>query len=608
MKEMKKYGKQIMLFSALVSMVTFMSCDDLGDAVDEVTEDPIASFQFEVDSENFLMVKFENNSLNATSYSWDFGDGMMSEEEEPVHTYEMAGDYSVTLTASNDGGVQATKTTSISITDPLASQRTLIGESGKTWQLLGDPSTGLHTFLVGPDDMSQVWWSFGQVEELCVRECILDDTWTFNTDGTFTYDNNGDFWAEGGIWETPECFDATDAANWVGKDGQDLSGWNSGTHPFTFDPSTSKLVINGGFIGLTKAATDNDAITAPEASVTYTVVKLVDADVDTLVLETDLREAGGFWRFTLVSYDNPGDAIVVEECPAVEEVNVTFKVDMSDHTGSFTTMYVSGSFNGWSGDANPMTDMGSGQWELTIPIAVGAHEYKFQYDNWTDGGEGFGDGTGFEACVGSSDNTNWNRLLTVGETDMTVGPFCYNSCDVCGGTPAPATLGHTFADAAGADYFTKIDNGASVITLGADDPAGGADKVGKFDRIATAWQEAILTADTQSNFLLSNVTTMSIDVYLPSSNDYTGTLTKGMVIGFGDQTEGGDWWTYQAQWSADDLALDTWQTLTFDLKVPTSGNTADATQRTDLDMLFLGFGGGGHDVAGTFYIRNLSIK
>ena len=175
----------IYLLSLLIaSIMMISSCKD-----DEpvVVEDPIASFQFENDPDNYLEVTFTNFSQNYETVSWDFGDGNTSVEENPVHTYEAAGDYEVTLTATNSAGVSVPKTETVSIVDPLAAQRSLIGENGKTWYLLADNSTGVNTFEVGPNNRSQVWWSLGAVDAVCVRSCIMDDTWTFNTDGTFTY-------------------------------------------------------------------------------------------------------------------------------------------------------------------------------------------------------------------------------------------------------------------------------------------------------------------------------------------------------------------------------------------------------------------------------------
>lgn len=53
------------------------------------------------------LVNFYNNSLNATSYSWDFGDGSTSTEANPVHTFVSPGAYVVRLTAIR-GSVRST--------------------------------------------------------------------------------------------------------------------------------------------------------------------------------------------------------------------------------------------------------------------------------------------------------------------------------------------------------------------------------------------------------------------------------------------------------------------------------------------------------------------
>jgi uncharacterized protein (TIGR02145 family) len=50
-------------------------------------------------------IQFFDESLNEpTSWSWDFGDGSTSQEKFPQHAYDTAGNYTVTLTASNQYG------------------------------------------------------------------------------------------------------------------------------------------------------------------------------------------------------------------------------------------------------------------------------------------------------------------------------------------------------------------------------------------------------------------------------------------------------------------------------------------------------------------------
>lgn len=67
---------------------------------------PIAEFTMEVtgDPEVGKEVRFVNNSRNAVSYDWEFGDGYGASEENPVYTYNSTGTFTVTLTARGEDG------------------------------------------------------------------------------------------------------------------------------------------------------------------------------------------------------------------------------------------------------------------------------------------------------------------------------------------------------------------------------------------------------------------------------------------------------------------------------------------------------------------------
>ena len=49
-------------------------------------------------------VLFENKSKDAISYSWDFGDGTNSTETNPTKIFNNGGSFTVTLTATGEGG------------------------------------------------------------------------------------------------------------------------------------------------------------------------------------------------------------------------------------------------------------------------------------------------------------------------------------------------------------------------------------------------------------------------------------------------------------------------------------------------------------------------
>jgi PKD repeat protein len=60
-------------------------------------------------------ISFFANSSDAESYSWDFGDGATSSEENPVHTYSDDAVYTVTLTVTDANGCEYTTTFEVDI-------------------------------------------------------------------------------------------------------------------------------------------------------------------------------------------------------------------------------------------------------------------------------------------------------------------------------------------------------------------------------------------------------------------------------------------------------------------------------------------------------------
>lgn len=65
---------------------------------------PVVSFTGSGEGCAPLTVSFQNNTLYADRYEWDFGDGMKSNELNPTHTYTDGGLYSISLVAYGEGG------------------------------------------------------------------------------------------------------------------------------------------------------------------------------------------------------------------------------------------------------------------------------------------------------------------------------------------------------------------------------------------------------------------------------------------------------------------------------------------------------------------------
>lgn len=118
---------------------------------------PIADFSAEPTTGNTpLAVAFTDRSTGyPTSWNWNFGDGKASSEQNPVHMYWSSGDYTVTLTASNEFGTSDTsKAYFIHVIPSLKAK------------FVADPNVGIVPLLVKFTDFStgnpESWnWDFG---------------------------------------------------------------------------------------------------------------------------------------------------------------------------------------------------------------------------------------------------------------------------------------------------------------------------------------------------------------------------------------------------------------------------------------------------------------
>jgi PKD repeat protein len=109
---MIKILKYSLLLLSCVSLIS--SCKKSSSDTPPAT--PVASFtySFTISAYAPAQVGFTNTSTNAATYNWDYGDGNSSTVFSGTHTYAAGGDYTVTLTATGNGGSN-TATTAIHV-------------------------------------------------------------------------------------------------------------------------------------------------------------------------------------------------------------------------------------------------------------------------------------------------------------------------------------------------------------------------------------------------------------------------------------------------------------------------------------------------------------
>jgi PKD repeat protein len=122
----------------------------------EVVLPPVAGFTSSITTGPVpFSVHFTDLSQNASEWSWDFGDGINSSEQNPAHTYSATGIYTVTLTVNSTAGNNSEKKTDYIKVGTASSVRltgiTLDGENST------GATTGSGAFTTNPED------SFGQI-------------------------------------------------------------------------------------------------------------------------------------------------------------------------------------------------------------------------------------------------------------------------------------------------------------------------------------------------------------------------------------------------------------------------------------------------------------
>ena len=142
-------------------------------------------------------ITFTNTSQNAESFSWDFGDGSTTTQENPTHSFSSKGSYTITLTVTGAGGSSTTSKTIEITTLPLTGKWTGSGSNASntvnvTYQLKeenGKISGTITVFRIQPGSISNLPYSTSGTFNSSTNEIEFETTSGFN----FKYEYTGTY-------------------------------------------------------------------------------------------------------------------------------------------------------------------------------------------------------------------------------------------------------------------------------------------------------------------------------------------------------------------------------------------------------------------------------
>ena len=152
-------------------------------------------------------VAFTALTHSAVSWSWDFGDGKTSTEQNPVHVYEKGGYYKATLVATDAAGATANDEVNLALDlstiNYLTGNPTAPGYKGKTWRPTTNHTTNVD-YLANSDakfttvDPKLTPLPNGVFGQIGLGDAYKDE-FTFFFDGSYKHDVKDDKAAFGGL-------------------------------------------------------------------------------------------------------------------------------------------------------------------------------------------------------------------------------------------------------------------------------------------------------------------------------------------------------------------------------------------------------------------------
>lgn len=255
-----KVLRAVMLVPGLIFFAACSSDDE------EPTPEPIASFQFEVSDDNGLEVTFTNFSQHATSYEWDFGDGIgTSTEENVTYTYADGGTFTVTLTATNEAGSDE-YTKDVTVISPVAENLIQNGEfdDDSVWEILQHNANDAGTISIENGEAifnKGIQADWGSEPHVGINQAVEVEAGSYQFDMHITTNGIADVWFE--VW----------VGNAVPEAGDDYNSDDGATAVLVFN--TWDCPNNSSYSGpmAPESCQDTDGSITLDAGTWYVVIR-----------------------------------------------------------------------------------------------------------------------------------------------------------------------------------------------------------------------------------------------------------------------------------------------------------------------------------------------
>ena len=243
----------------------------------------------------------------------------------------------------------------------------LMAQVEGTWKLA--PKAG--AFGVGPAKGDYSWWSVPEPEVTGVRACQFDDQFVFNADGTFQNIFGNETYREG--WQGADGCGAPVAPH----DGKTAAKWS-----FNMAAKTVTLKGKGAFLGLPKPYNLGE-LKAPADAPDSIVYEVTVVDMNNVIIEIKISEAGAYWKYELTRETASNTAIknnMVKVFP--NPVNNTLFVNATAAVNQLTIRDLSGKAVHTQTNVNTekgidVSFLNTGAYFISVETANGTQNAKF---------------------------------------------------------------------------------------------------------------------------------------------------------------------------------------------------------------------------------------